>query len=121
MAIVQRHAWAFVIASLLVGCSEWSPLRSARDVEGQRVRVQAAGKEEVVIEEVVTCDDKGFIIASQVSDCRENPERTFDTRRDKVSVHDKDTKSSIGIAVACILACIFVPAGIVGTAIISSR
>lgn len=104
---------------LLVGCSDWKPIHSAHDVEGQRVKIEAKGKEDVVIDEVVTCDDAGFIIASQVSDCRDD--HTFDTRRDKVQVFDKDTKSSVGLIVVGVLTSIFVPAAIVGSAILSSR
>jgi hypothetical protein len=109
-----------IVASALAGCSDWAPVHTARDIEGQRVKVQAAGKDSV-IEEVVVCDEDGFIIANEVADCHGTPERTFDTRRDKVLVHQKDTKASVGLVVVGILAAIFVPAGIVGGAILSAR
>lgn len=108
-----------VVAIALAGCSDWAPIHNARDFEGQRVKVEAAGHEEIVIDEVVTCDDDGFVIASQASDCHEK--RTFDTRRDKVLAIDKDTKSSVGLVVAGVLASIFIPAAIVGSAILSAH
>jgi len=121
MGNVQRHSWmVVVIAGALTGCSDWTPVRNARDVEGQSVKVESRGKE-VAIDAVVLCDDAGFIIASQVSDCRDSPQLTFDTRRDKVLVVNKDTKSSVGVLVAGILTAIVVPIAIVGSAILSSH
>jgi hypothetical protein len=121
MASVQRHPWAFVvIACTVAGCADWTPIRNARDVEGQRVKVETAGKE-VVIEEVVTCDAAGFIISSDVADCRGDRKLTYDTRRDKVLVHEKDSLSSLQIALASAFAAIFVPVAIVGSALLSAR
>ncbi len=118
MRTLHRLLWVTTLVAL-AGCSEWAPIRSARDLEGQQVKIEAHGKEAVVIEQVVTCDDEGYVIANQVSDCRENPAATFDTRRDKVLVHDGSAKSNVGYIVACVLAAVFVPAGIVGTAILT--
>jgi hypothetical protein len=121
MAKAQHHRWTFVvIACTVVGCSDWKPIRNARDVAGQHVRVEAGGKE-VDIEEVVTCDAAGFIISNDVADCRDNPQLTYDTRRDKVLVHDKDSLSSVQIALAGAFAAIFVPVAIVGSALLSAR
>jgi hypothetical protein len=121
MASARHHPWAFVvIACTVAGCSDWTPIRNARDVEGQRVKVEGRGPE-VVIEEVVTCDKEGFIISSDVADCRGNPKLTYDTRRDKVLVHDKDSLSTAQIALASAFAAIFVPVAIVGSALLSAR
>ncbi len=113
----MRSYLAFVLV-FAVGCAEWTPIRSAHDVEGQRVKVESAGKQ-IEIDAVVTCDDKGFIIANVLSDCGDH--HTFDTRRDKVRVHDGEAKSNVGIVVTAILAAIFIPAGIVGTAILTAH
>jgi hypothetical protein len=102
----------------LLGCSDWTPVKSARDAEGQLVRVQEPGKETVVIDEVVLCDTSGFVFSGDSRDCQET---TYDTRRDKVWKHDKDTKGTVGLVVTGILTAIFVPAAVVGSAILASK
>jgi hypothetical protein len=110
----MRHAF---LLFALVGCSDWSPVKNAHDVEGQVVRVESAGKE-TTVDEVVLCDSSGFLFAGQTSDCKDS---AFDVRRDKVLKHDKDTKSTVGLIVTGILTAIFVPVAIVGTTILSSK
>ena len=112
-----RHAWAFLA---LVGCSDWSQVKDAHDVEGQLVRVESKGKEST-IDEVVLCDTKGFVIAGQTSDCTDPQAQTFDVRRDKVLKHDKDTKETVGLVVTGILTAILVPAAIVGSKVLTSK
>lgn len=114
----MRFAW---LAIALAGCSEWTPIRNARDVDGQRVRVEIPGRPDVDIDALVLCDDKGFVIASTDSECRGDSKVTYDTRREKILVHDGETKSNVGIVVTAVLAAIFVPIGIVGTAILTSH
>ena len=112
---MRLHVLAF---GALLGCSDWTPVKSASDVEGQLVRVESPGKETVVVDEVVLCDKSGFVFSADSRDCQET---TYDTRRDKVWKHDKDTKSSVGLVVTGILTAIFVPAAIVGSAILASK
>jgi hypothetical protein len=81
---------------------------------GQRVKVTSAGQE-LVIDEVVTCDKAGFIVAKQAVDCREGPPLTFDTRRDKVSVFDNSAKTNVGLVVVGIVAAVLLPVAIVGS------
>lgn len=115
----SRYAWVVLLgASALGGCTEWVPLRNAHDRDGERVRV-VSGKKQIMIAELVTCDDDGFVIAKQTSDCGGDAPITFDTRKDKISIFEKDTTSSVGIVVATVLASIFVPAGIVGSVLLS--
>ncbi len=116
----MRKSWALLAVSVLAaGCSDWTPVKTARDIEGQRVRVQTGGKE-IVIEEVALCDDDGFVVARDRSECHGDTEQTYDTRRDKVLVVDKDMKATVGIVVAGVLTAIFVPVAVVGSAILSA-
>ncbi len=112
-----RHVWAL---AALVGCSDWSQVKNAHDVEGQLVRVESKGKEST-IDEVVLCDSSGFVIAGQTSDCTDPKAQTFDVRKDTVLKHDKDTKTTVGLVVTGILTAIFVPAAVVGGKILTSK
>jgi hypothetical protein len=109
----------FIAALALAGCSDWTPVKNANDVQGVTVKVRAEGKDEVVVDEVVPCDEKGFVFAKQASDCSEGSTATFDTRRDKVLVHSKDSTDSVGYIVVGVLTAIFVPFAIVGSAMLS--
>ena len=115
--MLEKSHW-LVLACALSACATWVPAHSAREVEGQRVKVEVAGKE-VDIDASVTCDDEGFVLAADESDCRDHPEKTFDARRYKVIAQQENPKTrSVGYVVACVLAAIFVPAGIVGGALL---
>ena len=106
-----------LLAGALSACASWVPAHSAREVEGRSVKVVVAGKE-VAIDEAVTCDDEGFVLAAQSSDC-DRPERTFDARRYKVLAREDNPKATTaGYVVACVLAAIFVPAGVVAGAML---
>ena len=48
--VVIRTTQGKSLSALLVGCADWTPVKSARDVEGQTVRVKEPGKETVVID-----------------------------------------------------------------------
>ena len=117
---MRGSLWTCLMVCALPACASWVPVHSAREAEGRRVKIEIAGHE-TVIDQAITCDDEGFILAETETDCRENPERTFDTRRVKVIAQQENTKSnSVGYVVACVLAAIFVPAGIVGSVILGS-
>ena len=105
------------ILALMCGCSDWSPVKNAHDVEGQLVRVESPGKKAETVDEVVLCDDKGFVFAGDSRDCKDEP---YDVRKDKVFKHDKDTKGTVGIVVTGILTAIFVPFAIVGSTILAN-
>ena len=121
MAPSTRPWTALVVAaSLTTACSDWTPIRNAHDYAGQAVKVEAAGKE-IHIDEVVTCDESGFVIADQESDCSADPPRTFDTRRDHVLIHDKDTRGTVGVVVAGVLTAILVPVAIVGSKMLTGH
>lgn len=112
-----RSVWAL---AFVVGCSDWSQVKNAHDVEGQLVRVESNGKEST-IDEVVLCDSSGYVIAGQTSECADPKAQTFDVRRDKVLKHDKDTKTTVGLVVTGILSAVLVPAAIVGTKVLTSK
>jgi len=116
---MRQAILACACAIALGACSDWKPIKNAHDYEGQRVKVEVAHGDPTILESVVTCDDDGFVIANEAHDCADK--HTFDTRRDKVSVHDGDAKSSVGLVVTGILAAIFVPVAIVGSAILTSH
>lgn len=111
---LSTRPWAGlgVALSLTTACSDWTRIRSAHDYAGQAVKVELPDKD-VHIDEVVTCDASGFVIAEETSDCSA-PSRTFDTRRERVLIHDKDTRGTVGMVVAGVLTAILVPAAIVG-------
>lgn len=112
------------LATLLVlataGCSDWTPIRSAKDYEGQRVRIESGAKP-VVIDELVLCDNDGYLIARKDVDCQQpGPPLKFDTRRDKVSLYSPgDVKGKADVVVAGVLAAILIPAAIVVSAYFS--
>lgn len=115
-----RFARGYVIAVLAVvtaGCSDWTPIRNARDVEGMRAKIETGGKpsRETVIDELVVCDDPGYIVAKRAVDCREGPPLTYDTRRDKVSVYTHDGMSNVQVVVLSLVATILIPAAIAGS------
>lgn len=112
-----RKVW---LLAFVVGCSDWSQVKNAHDVEGQLVRVESNGKERT-IDEVVLCDSSGYVIAGQTSECTDPKAQTFDTRRDKVLKHDKDTKTTVGLVVTGILSAVLVPAAIVGSKVLASK
>jgi hypothetical protein len=93
-------------------------VRNAHDIEGQRVKVESHGKD-VVIEEVVVCDDAGTLVAAKPRDCRW-PETRYDIRRDKVRAFSNEAKSSVGLVVVGILAALLIPPAIVGSAILTA-
>jgi hypothetical protein len=103
--------------ALMCGCSDWSQVKNAHDVEGQLVRVESPGKETQTVDEVVLCDKAGYRFAGSSIDCKDE---AFDVRTDKVFKHDKDTKGTVGIVVTGILTAIFVPVAIVGKTILSN-
>ena len=105
-----------VICVALCGCSDWSQVKNAHDVEGQLVRVESKGKEAATVDEVVLCDTQGFVFAGDSRDCKDEP---YDFRKDKVFKHVRDTKSTVGIVVTGILTAIFVPFAVVGSTILS--
>jgi hypothetical protein len=110
--MASPRALALVLVPVwMLGCSDWTPIKNARDVEGQRVRIEADGQR-IVIDEVVVCDTPGYVIAKQDVDCQEGRPLTFDTRRDKVSVYSGDGKANAGLVVAGVLAAILIPAAI---------
>ncbi len=106
---------------MLVGCSDWSQVKDAHDVEGQLVRVESKDGKESTIDEVVLCDADGNVIAGDAHDCKDPNATTFDVRRDKVLKHDKDTKTTVGLVVTGILTGIFVPAAYVGSQILAHK
>jgi hypothetical protein len=110
----MRYALIFVA---MCGCSDWSPVKNAHDVEGQLVRVEQKGKETQTVDEVVLCDTQGFLFAGDSRDCKDE---AFDVRKDKVFKHDRDTKGTVGIVVTGILTAIFVPFAIVGSTILAN-
>jgi hypothetical protein len=110
---------AAVVALASAACSDWTPIRNAHDYAGQAVRVETAGKD-IHIDEVVTCDDTGFVIASDESDCTGDRPR-YDTRRDKVLIHDKDTRGTVGMVVAGVLGAVLIPTAIVGGKILTGH
>ncbi len=106
-----------VLGAALSACGTWVPAHSAREVEGRKVKVQAHGKE-VVIDEAITCDDEGYVVAAQMSDC-DDPNRAFDTRVYPIVARAENAKADqVGYVVAAVLAAIFVPAGIIGSAVL---
>jgi hypothetical protein len=110
---------AVICAALCVaGCSDWSPVKNAHDVEGQLVRVETKGKETQTVDEVVLCDTKGFIFAGDSRDCKDEP---FDVRKDKVFKHDRDSRGTVGLVVTGILTAIFVPVAIVGSQMLGGK
>ena len=107
-----------LFAALSVGCSDWTPVRTARDLDGQRVKVEAKG-ESVVIDEVSVCDRDGYLIARRDVDCQEDgPPLKYDTRREKVSVH-AEGKTNASTVVAIVIASILIPAAIAGSIYLS--
>src|SRR5262249_48860338 len=100
----------------LCGCSDWTPVKNAHDVEGQLVRVEPPGKERETVDEVVLCDTQGFVFAGDSRDCKDAP---YDVRKDKVFKHVADTKGTIGVVVTGILTAIFVPVAIVGSTMLA--
>jgi len=109
----MRYAVIFVA---LCGCSDWSQVKNAHDVEGQLVRVESRGKETATVDEVVMCDTEGFIFAGDSRDCKDQP---YDMRKDKVFKHVRDSKATVGVVVTGILTAIFVPVAIVGSQMLS--
>lgn len=107
-------------AALATACSDWTPIHNANDYVGQGVRVESAGKE-IHIDEVVTCDSSGLVIASDESECHGDPPHTYDLRRDKVLIHDKDTKGTVGVVITGVLTAIVVPVAVVGTKILTGH
>lgn len=110
-----RHVCAF---AALVGCSDWSQVKNAHDVDGQLVRVESKGKEST-IDEVAVCD--AYVIAGQASDCSDPNAQKFDTRKDKVLKHDRDTRATVGLVVTGILTAVLVPAAIVGSKLLGLK
>ena len=111
-----------VIFVALCGCSDWSQVKNAHDVEGQLVRVESKGKEMATVDEVVLCDSAGFTFAGDSRDCAATPESggpLFDIRKDKVFKHERDTRATVGIVVTGILTAIFTPVAIVGSKMLS--
>jgi len=106
-----------VILVALCGCSDWSQVKNAHDVEGQLVRVESPGKEPQTVDEVVLCDTAGVRFAGSSIDCKDE---AFDMRTDKVFKHVRDTKSTVGLVVTGILTAIFVPVAVVGSTILTN-
>jgi hypothetical protein len=110
----MKYAVLFVA---LCGCSDWSQVKNAHDVEGQLVRVESPGKKAETVDEVVLCDTEGFVFAGDSRDCKDEP---YDFRKSKVFKHERDTKGTVGIVVTGILRAIFVPFAIVGSQMLSN-
>lgn len=106
-----------VIFVALCGCSDWSQVKNAHDVEGQLVRVESKGKETQTVDEVVLCDSAGFVFAGDSRDCKDEP---YDVRKDKVFKHIRDTKTTVGIVVTGILTAVITPVAIVGSKILTN-
>ena len=106
-----------VICLALCGCSDWSQVKNAHDVEGQLVRVESKGKEAETVDEVVLCDTAGFIFAGDSRDCKDSP---YDIRKDKVFKHVRDSKATVGLVVTGILTAVITPVAIVGSKILSN-
>ena len=102
----------------LCGCSDWSPVKNAHDVEGQLARVEPAGKPMATVDEVVLCDSAGYVFAGDSRDCKDK-DNAFDVRTDKVYKHVRDTKGTVGLVITGILTAIFVPVAIVGSNMLS--
>ncbi len=113
-----RHAWAF---AMLVGCSDWSQVKNAHDVEGQLVRVEPKDGKETTVDEVVLCDSEGNVIAGDSRDCNDPSVPKFDVRRDKVLKHDRDSRATVGLVVTGILTGIFVPAAYIGSQVLAHK
>ena len=109
-----------VIFVALCGCSDWAPVKNAHDVEGQLVRVESKGKETATVDEVVLCDSAGLVFAGDSRGCAADGP-VYDVRKDKVFKHVSDTKGTVGLVVTGILTAIFVPAAIVGSAMLSGK
>lgn len=110
-----------VIFVALCGCSDWSQVKNAHDVEGQLVRVESKGKETQTVDEVVLCDSAGFVFAGDSRDCApESGVPPYDVRKDKVFKHVRDTKTTVGIVVTGILTAVITPVAIVGSKILTN-
>jgi len=108
-------------ATLTAGCSDWKPIRNANDYAGYGANVERAGKETVHLDELVTCDASGFVIAAEQGDCEADPPRTFDTRRDRVLVHEKDTRETVGVIIVGVLTSMAVAAATVAGTVLSGH
>jgi len=107
--------------ALTAGCSDWKQIKNAHDYVGYGVNVERAGSEPVHIDEVVTCDSAGFVIAAEQGDCEADPPRTFDTRRDHVLIHEKDTRETVGVVIVGVLTSMVVAAATVAGTVLSGH